>query len=42
MFTVNVVMNMKKYLQKKNQLKYKKIHGLITNIEEYNRIYNDA
>ena len=35
---ISVVMNMKKYLKKKNQLKY----GLINNIGEYQEIYNHA
>ena len=30
-------MNMKKYLKKKNQLKYKKIIGLINDKEEYQK-----
>ena len=33
---------MKKYLKKKNQLKYWKIVGLINNIEEYQKIKNHA
>ena len=36
MFTVSVVMNMKKYLKKKNQIEILKIFGLINNIEEHN------
>ena len=36
-FTVSMVMNMKKYLKKKNQLKYKKIIGLINDKEEYQK-----
>ena len=39
MFTVSVVMNMKKYL-KKNWIETLKVLGLTTNVEEYNRIYN--
>ena len=33
-------MNTKKYLKKKNQLKYKKILGLINDKEEYQKIHN--
>ena len=39
LFTVSVVINMKKHLEKKNQL-ILKILGLIKNIEEYQKIYN--
>ena len=35
-----MVMNIKKYFKKKNQVKYQKILGLITNIKEYQIIYN--
>ena len=41
LFTVSVVINIKKHLEKKNHL-ILKILGLINNIEEYQKIYNHA
>ena len=40
LFPMSVVMKIKIYLKKKNQWKCKKILGLVTNIEKYQKIYN--
>ena len=40
MFTVNVVINMKKIFKKEESVEILKILGLINNIEEYQKIYN--
>ena len=40
LFTVNVVMNTKKIFKEEDSFEILKIFGLITNIEEYQKIYN--
>ena len=40
LFTVSVVMNMKKIFKKEKSVDIAKILGLIDNIEEYQKIYN--
>ena len=40
LFTVSVVMNMKKIFKEEKSVDISKILGLIDNIEEYQKIYN--
>ena len=40
LFTVSVVMNMKKIFKEEKSVDIAKILGLIDNIEEYQKIYN--
>ena len=40
LFTVSVVMNMKKIFKEEKSVEIAKILGLIDNIEEYQKIYN--
>ena len=40
LFTVNAVMNTKKIFKEEDSFEILKIFGLITNIEEYQKIYN--
>ena len=40
LFTVSVVMNMKKIFKEKDSIEILKIVGLIANIEEYQKLHN--
>ena len=40
LFTVSVVMNMKKIFKEEKSVEIAKILGLIDNIEQYQKIYN--
>ena len=42
LLTVTVFMNMKKIFKEEELIKILKIRGLINNIKEHNRIYNDV
>ena len=42
MFTVSVVMNMKKIFEEENSIEILEFLSLIRNIEEYQQIYNDT